>query len=58
MALKKRDVFFGKDTTLELLNSNKSIDKVLIMRGKHGGEYSEIRELCKEKMIPVNIVNS
>ena len=56
MALKKRDVFFGKDTTLELLNSNKSIDKVLIMRGKHGGEYSEIRELCKEKMIPVNIV--
>lgn len=56
MALKKRDVFFGKDTTLELLNSNKSIDKILIMRGKHGGEYSEIRELCREKKVPVNIV--
>lgn len=56
MALKKRDVFFGKETTLELLQSDKSIDKVLIMRGKHGGEYSEIRELCAQKKIPVNIV--
>lgn len=56
MALKKRDVFFGKETTLELLNSGKSIDKILIMRGKHGGEYSEIRELCNQKKVPVNIV--
>lgn len=56
MALKKRDVFFGKQTTLDLLNSGKSIDKILIMRGKHGGEYSEIRELCNEKKVPVNIV--
>ncbi len=56
MALKKRDVFFGKDKTVELLKSDKSIDKILIMRGKHGSEYSEIRALCTERNIPVNIV--
>lgn len=56
MALKRRDVFFGKDETLEILKSQRSIDKIFILRGKHGGEYSEIRELCKEKTIPINIV--
>lgn len=56
MALKKKDVFFGKDKTIELINSGKSIDKILIMRGKHGAEYSDIRALCTEKNIPVNIV--
>lgn len=56
MALKKKDVFVGKEKTLELLNSGQSIDKVFIMRGKHGGEYSEIRNLCQKNNIPINIV--
>jgi 23S rRNA (guanosine2251-2'-O)-methyltransferase len=56
MALKRRDVFFGKDETLEMLKSGKSIDKIFILRGKHGGEYSEIREICKKRVIPINIV--
>ncbi len=56
MALKRRDVFFGKDDVLEKLKSGKSIDKIFILRGKHGGEYSEIRQLCTDKVIPVNIV--
>lgn len=56
MALKRRDVFFGKEQTLEELKSSTSIDKVLMMRGKHGGEYSEIRDLCNEKKIPYNVV--
>ena len=56
MALKRRDVFFGKEETLKLLNDGTSIDKILILRGKHGDEYSEIRDLCNAKKIPYNVV--
>lgn len=56
MALKKRDVFFGLEPTLEILNSEKSVDKILLLKGKHGGEYSVIRELCTARKIPINIV--
>ncbi|MDK2824399.1 MAG: rRNA (guanosine2251-2-O)-methyltransferase [Clostridia bacterium] len=48
---------FGRNPVLELLKSDKSINKILIASGSHKGSIQEIIKLAKEKRIPFQQVD-
>jgi len=48
---------FGRNPVLELLKSNKSINKIIIAKGSQKGSIQEIVKLAKEKGIPFQEVD-
>lgn len=53
---KKKDVFFGRQPALEILNSGRTIEKVILQKDLVGAELAEIRAICTEKEIPLQFV--
>lgn len=47
---------FGRHPVIEAINSGKTIDKVLLQQDAAGEMAREIRKLCKEKFIPLQMV--
>ena len=47
---------FGRHPVIEAINSGKTIDKVLLQQDVAGEMAREIRKLCKEKFIPLQMV--
>lgn len=47
---------FGRHPVIEAINSDKTIDKVLLQQDVAGEMAREIRKLCKEKFIPLQMV--
>ena len=47
---------FGRHPVIEAINSGKTIDKVLLQHDAAGEMAREIRKLCKDKFIPLQMV--
>lgn len=56
MALKKSSIIIGRQPLIESLQSGKAIDKILFQKNISGEAVGIIRELAKEKNIPVQYV--
>ncbi len=54
--MKKRDIFIGRQPALEILRSDKAVEKILIMKGASGPEIQEIKKICEEKRVAVQTV--
>lgn len=52
----KNTLIYGHHPVVEAIKSAKTIDKVIIQQGVRGEMESEIRQLCKEKHIPLQYV--
>ena len=40
--MKKKDIFIGRQPALEVLRSEKAVEKILLMKGASGPEIEEI----------------
>lgn len=56
MALKKSSIIIGRQPLIESLQSGKAIDKILFQKNISGEAVGIIRELAKEKNIPIQYV--
>ena len=56
MALKKSSIIIGRQPLIESLQSGKGIDKILFQKNISGEAVGIIRELAKEKNIPIQYV--
>ena len=56
MALKKTSIIIGRQPLIESLQSGKAIDKILFQKNISGEAVGIIRELAKEKNIPIQYV--
>ena len=54
--MKKRDIFIGRQPALEVLRSEKAVEKILLMKGTSGPEIEEIKKICEDKRIAVQTV--
>jgi 23S rRNA (guanosine2251-2'-O)-methyltransferase len=54
--MKKRELFIGRQPALEILRSDKAIEKIMIQKGASGHEIDEIKKICEEKSIAVQSV--
>jgi 23S rRNA (guanosine2251-2'-O)-methyltransferase len=54
--MKKKEVFIGRQPALEILRSDKAVERVLLQKGASGAEIDEIRKLCEAKRIAVQVV--
>ncbi|MBC8046953.1 MAG: 23S rRNA (guanosine(2251)-2'-O)-methyltransferase RlmB [Fimbriimonadaceae bacterium] len=50
------NLIFGRQPVLELLNSEKSVDKILLQNNTDGDILSEIKKIAAQKNIPVKYV--
>ena len=58
MAEQNNDLIAGRNAVSEALRSQRSINKILLQEGAHGGSLSEIIALAKEKGVPVETVKA
>src|SRR5215216_5172083 len=56
MALKKSSIIIGRQPLIECLQSGKAIDKILFQKNISGDSIAIIRDLAKEKNIPIQYV--
>lgn len=56
MALSKSSIIIGRQPLIESLQSGKAIDKILFQKNISGDAVSIVRELAKEKNIPIQYV--
>ena len=56
MAGKNKDFIAGRHPVLEALESGLAIDSIWMSRGSSGPAETRIRELCRERRIPVKLV--
>ncbi|MEM1123472.1 MAG: 23S rRNA (guanosine(2251)-2'-O)-methyltransferase RlmB [Bacteroidota bacterium] len=50
------NLVFGRHPVVEAIQSGKTVDKVLLQQDAAGAMAREIRQLCKERMIPLQMV--
>lgn len=50
------NLIFGRHPVIEAINSGKTVDKVLLQQDAAGEMAREVRKICKEKFIPVQMV--
>jgi 23S rRNA (guanosine2251-2'-O)-methyltransferase len=53
---KKKDIFFGRQPALEILRSEKAVDKILIQKGATGEDLSQIRKIAEERSVQIQYV--
>lgn len=58
MAEQNNDLIAGRNAVSEALRSQRSINKILLQEGAHGGSLGEIIALAKEKGVPVETVKA
>lgn len=58
MAEQNNDLIAGRNAVSEALRSQRSINKILLQEGSHGGSLGEIIALAKEKGVPVETVKA
>ena len=58
MAEQNNDLIAGRNAVSEALRSQRSINKILLQEGAHGGSLGEIIALAKQKGVPVEIVKA
>jgi 23S rRNA (guanosine2251-2'-O)-methyltransferase len=56
MAVKKSSIIIGRQPLIEALQSGKAIDKILFQKNIIGDAVAMVRELAKEKNIPIQYV--
>ena len=56
MALNKSSIIIGRQPLIELLQSGKAIDKILFQKNISGDAVGIVRDLAKEKNIPIQYV--
>ena len=56
MALKQSSLIIGRQPLVESLQSGKSIDKILLQKNTVGDVINTIRQLAREKNIPIQVV--
>jgi len=56
MALKQSSLIIGRQPLVEALQSGKSIDKILLQKNTVGDVINTIRQLAREKNIPIQVV--
>ena len=56
MALKQSSLIIGRQPLVEALQSGKSIDKILLQKNTVGDVINTLRQLAREKNIPVQVV--
>jgi 23S rRNA (guanosine2251-2'-O)-methyltransferase len=54
--MKKKELFIGRQPALEILRSDKAVEKIMLQKGASGTEIDEIKKLCEEKSIAVQTV--
>jgi len=52
----KSNIIFGRHPVLEAIKSGKTIDKIIMQQGFKGPLEIEIRHICKEKKIPMQLL--
>lgn len=58
MAEQNNDLIAGRNAVSEALRSQRSINKILLQEGAHGGSLGEIIALAKQKGVPVETVKA
>lgn len=58
MAEQNNDLIAGRNAVSEALRSQRSINKILLQEGAHGGSLGEITALAKQKGVPVETVKA
>ena len=58
MAEQNNDLIAGRNAVSEALRSQRSINKILLQEGAHGGSLGEIIALAKQKGVPVETVKT
>ena len=58
MAEQNNDLIAGRNAVSEALRSQRSINKILLQEGTHGGSLGEIIALAKQKGVPVETVKA
>jgi 23S rRNA (guanosine2251-2'-O)-methyltransferase len=56
MAVKKSSIVIGRQPLIEALQSGKAIDKILFQKNIIGDAVAMVRELAREKNIPIQYV--
>jgi len=51
--MKKESMIIGRQPLIEAIQSGRSIDKILFQRNISGDAIAEIRNLAKQKNIPI-----
>lgn len=54
--MKKKEVFIGRQPALEILKSDKAVEKIMLQKGASGPEIDEIRKICEEKRVAIQVV--
>jgi len=54
--MKKKELFIGRQPALEILKSDKAVEKIMIQKGASGHEIDEIKRICEEQSIVVQTV--
>lgn len=58
MAEQNNDLIAGRNAVSEALRSQRSINKILLQEGAHGGSLGEIIALAKQKGVPVETIKA
>ena len=58
MSEQNNDLIAGRNAVSEALRSQRSINKILLQEGAHGGSLGEIIALAKQKGVPVETVKA
>jgi 23S rRNA (guanosine2251-2'-O)-methyltransferase len=53
---KKKDIFFGRQPALEILQSEKTVDKIMLQKGATGEDLNLIRKIAEERSVQVQYV--
>lgn len=54
--MKKTSLIIGRQPLLEALRTGEAVDRIYLQKNAHGEGLAEIRNLARERMVPVNLV--
>jgi 23S rRNA (guanosine2251-2'-O)-methyltransferase len=54
--MKKKDIFIGRQPAIEVLRSDKAVEKIWLQKGASGPEIDEIKRLAAERRIAIQTV--
>ncbi len=54
--MKKKEIFIGRQPALEILKSDKTVEKIMFQKGASGPEIDEIKKICEDKRIAMQTV--
>lgn len=54
--MKKKEIFIGRQPALEILKGDNAVEKILIQKGASGAEIDEIKKICEEQRVAIQIV--